>query len=96
MIDAEVASLLSLKAQYKSLTGRDLVASAGKRGGKPDKEKKERERERERERKDKEKKKEKKRQAESVAAAAKKEAEGEGGRKKQTRFVNHFLTKTMC
>ena len=90
MIDAEVASLLSLKAQYKSLTGKDLVASAGRRGGKPDKEKKEKEkREKEREKKDKEKKKEKKRQAETVAAAAKKEAEGEAGRKKQTRFVNH-------
>ncbi|CAI8048419.1 Bifunctional glutamate/proline--tRNA ligase, partial [Geodia barretti] len=87
VIDAKVASLLSLKAQYKSLTGKDLVASAGRRGGKPDKEKKEKEkREKEREKKDKEKKKEKKRQAETVAAAAKKEAEGEAGRKKQTRL----------
>ena len=84
VIDAEVATLLSLKAQYKSLTGNDLVSGPGKR--KPEKERKEKEK---KEKKEKAKKKEKK-PAESVV----KEAEGEGARKKQTRFATYFVTLT--
>ena len=42
VIDAEVATLLSLKEKYKSLTGVDLVgAQGGKKQGKAEKKKKE-------------------------------------------------------
>ena len=34
VLDAEVATLLSLKAQYKALTGTDLVGGSGKKKSK--------------------------------------------------------------
>ena len=75
VIDAEVATLLSLKEKYKSLTGVDLVgaqggkkqgAQGGKKQGKAEKKKKEKK---------------------QVVVAVTKETEGEGGRKKQTKCV---------